>query len=116
MGVKRAINSYKDGQPRYPVLRLFEAVYLVVGILGLVAGGALLIMGLTDKSSNKGEVTAGAIGIVASLFCLTYSDVMRLMVHTEENTRATAQLLDRLADRLASLPPTNKHDGSAAAG
>ena len=37
----------------------------------------------------------GGMAVVSGLVAITYADVMRLMIHTEENTRATAQLLAR---------------------
>jgi hypothetical protein len=54
----------------------------------------------TGGRESAGFVFAGLYGMGSGLFCLTYADVIMVMLHTEENTRASAQFLARLADRL----------------
>jgi hypothetical protein len=102
-----AILSYEDGRLRYPLLRFFDKVFLVVGILSIISGCVLLLWGLGAPKGvdSKSDLISGAVSLVAGLVCMTYADVMRLMVHTEENTRVTAQLLARIAERLALPAP-----------
>ena len=108
------LTSHRRTGARYPTLRVVGAICSGVGAILLTAGA--LLFGFTILSLLAG--TAGAIGgavsnfygiagfmwslgvLGAGLQFLGAGALCRLAIHVEENTRASAQCLEALRDRL----------------
>lgn len=120
--------SYRESFERYAGLRLIGKLFTVLGGLLLVGGGLLLAFGLNTLLSGwagtpPGDVVPFPAGpahglgpafllggplsilwsvglLVSGLQFLAIGGLFRLIIHLEENTRVTAQCLERLASRL----------------
>jgi predicted DNA repair protein MutK len=128
----KRINSFQQPGERYTSLRVVaflttlmgtlmmagSLLMLVVGFLILVGSSPVLpqhVVGpLTGNPSSldpaRPWVTASFaffwsfLLLMAGLQGIAYGTIFRLMIHVEENTRATAQGLDRIRSRLESSP------------
>ena len=111
------INSFRESGPRYPALRVVAILCSVAGTILMVIGvGLLVLAGLYTIAERGGPVTvppqvvAGvsllwSFAILASgLQFIAVGGFLRLMIHVEENTRASAQALDRIRSRLEPNP------------
>ncbi len=107
------LRSFRDRGERYPWLRFLATCGLVLGcgliglaVLGLLAGVAML----GDNRMPYGGLGLGAalvwsLGLLFSgVQAIALGSFLRLMIHVEENTRATAQALDRLAKEAEPKP------------
>ena len=99
-----APRSYRSGERRYPVLWIASLVLEAVGILGMALGGALLLVALGFRETRDFALP-GVCSLAGGLVCFAYAEVIRMMIHTEENTRATAYLLAQLANKLEGPQP-----------
>jgi hypothetical protein len=109
------INSFRQVEERYPVLRFVASLFAGIGILLVVLGVFLLVVGLwLYTQSVPGPLSAfGVLAPVAWSFGLFVGGIQFVMlgsvywlaIHIEENTRITAQALDRL--RIDSEPRIN---------
>ena len=126
------ITSFLSSDRRYASLRvlgvvsmLLGAVLLAVGVLLLVYGLYALAQGMLSVSVRGAAPLAAAPGNAVSLapwlngsLALLWSffllllglqnlgmgALFKLMIHLEENTRASAQFLDRIRSRVESSP------------
>lgn len=124
------IISFHELRERYHGLRIVGAFFTVLGFLFLAAGTLLLayalyllITGATGETSSEPgpfavrqsvQIFPGAdLRVVLSLvysFCFLLAGLQqiamgalcRLLIHLEENTRATAQALDVIRSRMES--------------
>ncbi len=100
------ISSFRDKGERYAVLRVIASICTWLGVLLLLLGVLLVGVGTaavtTDLIRPINGVGAGialfwSIGLFASgLQCLAMGAFFRLAIQVEENTRATAQALDKI--------------------
>jgi hypothetical protein len=124
------IISFHEGRERYHGLRIVGAFFTLLGFLLLATGTLVLAYGLyllvtagTGESPpepgpftirHTGWLFAGVdMRVILSLlysFCfllaglehIAMGALCRLFIHLEENTRATAQALDKIRTRLES--------------
>lgn len=119
--------SYQGMERRYPVLRFCSAVFMMLGILGLAAGGLGLIASLFGVLAGVTEQAVGGLGVspqifglgtlglfwsagllVAGVQAIAVGSLIRLLIDLEENTRASALALKRLEpSRSVSERPGN---------
>jgi hypothetical protein len=115
------ITSFRESQPRYTALRLIGWLCSMAGAFLMAIGLGLLLLAAFYALAARGEpmpvpptVIAGfsvlwSFGILLTglqLFAL--GSFLRLMIHLEENTRASAQALDAIRSRLESDPSTRE--------
>ena len=111
------IRSFRETSERYAVLRIVAAICTFLGLVLLALGTLLLVVGitalLTDLVKPIYGVGAG-IGVIWSFWLLipglqilAMGAFFRLAIHVEENTRATAQALDKI---VAGLEPKAEVD------
>jgi hypothetical protein len=127
----KRLTSFHESGPRYPALRTIGWLCTLFGAVLVMIGAGLLISGiyvvatvgvaappdhvpLPDPFLSRviavlppvaffslvwsfGILLSGLQLIVLGAFC-------RLMIHLEENTRASAQMLDRIRSRLEASP------------
>ena len=126
------ITSFYSSDRRYASLRvlgvvsmLLGAVLLAVGVLLLVYGLYALAQGMLSVSVRGAAPLAavpgnavplapwlnGSLALLWSFFLLLLGlqnlgmgALFKLMIHLEENTRASAQFLDRIRSRVESSP------------
>ena len=126
------ITSFYSSDRRYASLRvlgvvsmLLGAVLLAVGVLLLVYGLYALAQGMLSVSVREAAPLAavpgnaiplapwlnGSLALLWSFFLLLLGlqnlgmgALFKLMIHLEENTRASAQFLDRIRSRVESSP------------
>lgn len=112
------ISSFHEPGPRYPSLRIVGSVSAVLGAIMLVLGaGALATIGYFALAARDapslgpapmmaaGIYTLWCLGILLSgLQLIAAAAFIRLMIHVEENTRASAQALHRIRSRLEATP------------
>jgi len=125
------ITSFRVPGPRYPALRVIGFLCTLLGTILATIGAGLLIYGLYVLAtvapalpSNPAPVAAPQPQVAAALppvvagfsllwsFGILFSGLqlialgafLRLMIHLEENTRASAQMLDELRSRLEASP------------
>jgi hypothetical protein len=122
------IASYRESDERYPTLRIVGAIFSWAGAGLLMVGTVLLALGLyglvasatgepprgggpiAAPSPGFGPIARGvggalslfwSIGSIASgLQFLMVGSLVRVAIDVEENTRASAQCLERLRARL----------------
>ncbi len=124
------INSFQQPGERYPSLRVIAFVFTLIGTI-LMAGGILLMaFGLYALAWGTAATPPQAVGPFvgprvnvlplapwlsatvaliwsfalwfAGLETVAMGTLCHLMIHMEENTRATAQSLDKIRSRLES--------------
>ena len=108
------IHSFRETGERYPVLRAIGSICTWLGLLLLALGGLLVVVGIiavaTDLIRPFNGVGAGialvwSIGFfVAGFQSLAMGSFFRLAIHVEENTRATAQALDKFRKEMEPKP------------
>lgn len=110
--------SYRESDERYPVLRFMVGLFvglgsfafvIAVGLIGF--GGLSLGAGLVDKNPLGPwaivVLVYGAGGFLLGLQFLVVSSLLRLAIHVEENTRISAQCLEKIRDSLAPREVSN---------
>jgi hypothetical protein len=111
------LTSFREPGPRYTILRVIGFLCTLIGVILLVIGAGLLgTIGYYALAARDApvdprlQVAAGfsvlwSCGILFSgLQLLALGAFLRLMIHLEENTRASAQALDRIRSRLEANP------------
>jgi hypothetical protein len=111
------ISSFRETGERYPVLRVLATICHGIGLLLLALAGLLLAAGIVSFAGQLAGPMNGSYGIYAGvaliwsfgLFAagiqsLAMGSLFRLAIHVEENTRATAQALDRLRSDMEPKP------------
>jgi hypothetical protein len=125
------IASYRVPGPRYPALRVIGFLCTVLGTILTMVGAGLLIYGVYALATvapalptNPAPVAVPQPHVVAILpplvagfsllwsFGILFSGLqlialgafLRLMIHLEENTRASAQMLENLRSRPEASP------------
>jgi hypothetical protein len=111
------IESFREPRPRYPTLRVIGFFCTLFGVILIgIGAGLMLLAGLQALAGAGGplpaplSVLAGyallwSFGILFSgLQMLAVGAFLRLMIHVEENTRVSAQVLDRIRSRLDANP------------
>lgn len=123
------ITSIYGADKRYSSLRVISNIFTLVGIVLMLIGTLLLVFGVSTLLSHATptppqgaepfaarQVSAlpfGAVGTALSLLwafaCLlsglqsvAFGTLLRLAIQLEENTRASAQFLDKIRMRLES--------------
>ena len=125
----KIISFYEFGE-RYKPLRIVGALFTLIGTVLLATGAVLLVVGLysllavtTDGPLPGADQFAvrqvpglpfniGLGGVLALIWSIALllaglqhialGALCRLLIHLEENTRASAQLLDKIRTRLES--------------
>lgn len=114
------IQSFRQSGERYGTLRalawLLNALgilLIVLSVLSLLAGIITFLVGLNGSGGNAAVglvVLAWALGMFLSgVQCVAVGSFFRLAIHIEENTRATAQALDRLRIVQDGKPAVDPH-------
>jgi hypothetical protein len=111
------LTSFRKPGPRYATLRVVGFLCSLLGVILMVIGGGLLatigyyaVAPRDAPVDPRLQVAAGfsvlwSCGILFSgLQLLALGAFLRLMIHLEENTRASAQVLDRIRSRLETNP------------
>jgi hypothetical protein len=105
------ITSYKVAGRRSGLLLGISSICIIVGVLLLVAGALLLSLAVYAfvSPSQALQLASGPGGmllllwsaglLIGGLQFLAAGAIFRLMIQLEENTRATAQLLDEARAR-----------------
>jgi hypothetical protein len=124
------ITSFHQSGERYKSLRVLGALFTLIGAVLLAAGGLLLVFGVYILlSGTTGEPSPGAgpfatrqlgalslatrLGgtvfllwsfalLLSGLQLIAGAALFRLLIHLEENMRASAQSLDKIRMRLES--------------
>lgn len=111
------ITSFREPGRRYATLRFIGSLWTVLGALvTLIGGGAMATIGYfaiagRDAPIDPSQKVAAGLYALWS-FCILISGLqlialgafLRLMIHMEENTRASAQALEKIRDRLEANP------------
>jgi hypothetical protein len=125
----RIISFYESGE-RYKSLRIIGALFTLIGAALLAIGALLLVFGLYSLLAaatggpppgagffaarqvgvmSLGAGLGGILSLLWSFGCLlsglqlvALGALSRLLIHLEENTRASAQSLDKIRMRLES--------------
>jgi hypothetical protein len=124
----KRITSFQQIGERYTTLRVSAFLFTLLGSVLLWIGGLLLAFGLyvlaygmtgTPAQGGGPPVNvlpgfpwfSGKVALLFSFACLVSgletvatASFLRLMIHLEENTRASAQTLEKLRSRLESSP------------
>ena len=90
----------------YPALRLTSTILGGLAIAGVLSGIALAFMILTDRIAGDLSRTEAVVAVVLSVLVfgsfglglLAYSELLRVVVDTERNTRRTYELLEDLVE------------------
>lgn len=95
-------------QPRFTALRIIGSIFRILGwlvmIVALIAGVLTIAAGVLDTGdlfglNLRGGVVAGLLtlfyGLLSALALIGAGEVIYLLIAVEENTRATAMLLNR---------------------
>jgi hypothetical protein len=125
------ITSFREPGPRYPALRVIGFLCTLLGTILAAIGAGLLIYGLYALATTGPALPANpapaagpqpqiiavlpplvagfsllwSFGILFSgLQLIALGAFLGLMIHLEENTRASAQMLDELRSRLEASP------------
>ena len=125
------LTSFRESGRRYPALRVIGFLCTVIGAALMTGGGFMLIYTLYTLSTVSGGAAppanpirgepvltlltpwlmVGGISLIwsfgilyAGLQLIALGAFLQLMIHVEENTRASAQMLDRLRTRLEASP------------
>jgi hypothetical protein len=128
------ITSFRESGRRYATLRVIGFLCSLIGVILLLIGGGLLIFGVYAlatggtatppmapppfpgaQAANIPSPLVGGFSLLWSLGILlsglqlvALGAFLKLMIHLEENTRASAQMLDSLRSRLESSPAGNE--------
>ncbi len=125
----RIISFYELGE-RYQTLRIIAALFILIGAVLVAIGALLMVYGLyTLVAGSTGGPLPGAgpfaarqvggfsfgvdLGVMLSLIWsiafllaglehIALGALVRLLIHLEENTRASVQALDKIRARLES--------------
>jgi hypothetical protein len=124
----KRITSFQQTGERYTTLRVSAFLFTLLGSVLLWIGGMLLAFGIyvhaygmTGTPAQGGGPPVnflpgfpwfnGTIVLLYSFVCLVSglqsvatASFLRLMIHVEENTRASAQILEKLRSRLEPSP------------
>jgi hypothetical protein len=108
------ISSFRETGERYAVLRVLATIcgglgyfFLTLSAVALIGGIGSYLVQLAGPSNGFfiGVALVWALGLfVAGIQFLGTASLFRLAIHVEENTRATAQALDRLTIRMEQKP------------
>jgi hypothetical protein len=126
------ITSFYSSDRRYASLRVLGVVSMLLGAVLLAVGALLLVYGLYALAQGMLSVSVreaaplaavpgnaiplapwlnGSLALLWSFFLLlmglqnlAMGALFQLMIHLEENTRASAQFLDRIRSRVESSP------------
>ncbi len=110
------ITSFRETQPRYPMLRIAGLICVLFGSLLALAGigllGCAILMGLAKWGGSIAAPPFFAwmcvlygVGIeFGALQMFVVAGLLQLMIHLEENTRATAQAVDTIRSRMEPKP------------
>jgi hypothetical protein len=125
-----SIQSFRRSGPRYPALRIIGSLSTLLGTVLLAIGAVLLVyavhavatVGIPPHPHDPGPLPQPrpqvigllppldvglaffwSLGILFSgLQLIAWGAFLRLMIHLEENTRVSAQVLDQIRSRLAA--------------
>lgn len=74
----------------YPILRFISGLYIFLATVSILVG--ILV---TFNGRGFERFTGIIIGAVGGITFFAASEILKLFIHIEENTRRTANLLDR---------------------
>jgi predicted Zn finger-like uncharacterized protein len=100
-----------NSQPRYTALKMVARGYEVLAILILIIAVVALVIGIVRVILDPHAIVAVLVssgmmfvwGLATALMCLFFSQVTRLALQVEQNTRDTAQACRQLADHLTAI-------------
>lgn len=128
------ITSFRETGRRYAALRVIGSLFILTGLILLAIGGWLLFQGLYVLASGGAPAAAppnlqdpfpgpqairapfpwtmpaglwllwGFAILFGGLQQIALGAFFRLMIHMEENTRTSAQVLDALRSRMEASP------------
>jgi len=80
--------SYVINSPRYPTLVTLSKIYRVLAYLSIIAGILTAILLLTNSRPALEVYISFISGIVLLIGGLSYSEIIKLFIDIEENTRS----------------------------
>ncbi len=110
------IMSFREPQPRYPMLRIAGLICVMFGAMLVLLGIGLLGWGLAlALGATVGPIAAPpffgwmcvmyGVGIqFGALQMFVVAGLLQLMIHLEENTRTTAQAVETIRARMEPKP------------
>ena len=90
---------------KYPALRIISGIYRAVACVVAIGAGMLFFYSISLFQQGDEEIGAGLIisslvfGIVGTITCLASSEILKLFIDLEGNTRKQIVLLDKLLDK-----------------
>ena len=101
----------KKPGPRYSALKMVARGYEVLAVIVLIIAVVALIIGIVRVILDPHTIIAVLVssgmmfvwGLVTALMCLFFSQVTRLALQIEQNTRETAEACRQLADHLTAI-------------
>jgi predicted Zn finger-like uncharacterized protein len=98
-------------RPRYPAVRMVARGYEILAIVVLFFSAVMLIIGIVKIIINPSAILAVIVssglmcvwGLATALMCLFVSQVTRLFLQIEQNTRETGEACRQLADHLCAI-------------
>jgi hypothetical protein len=101
-GSSRKLAENEEKLP-FGALRTMATVYGVLGIIVMILVAVFVYLGIISKSGPIpfgliGTLAVGLGGLILAVGLLASSDLLRLMLSLEANTRQTAKLLAQRAD------------------
>jgi hypothetical protein len=106
------ISSFQKTEERYPSLRILSVIFGIIGTLLLIVAGLLFAFAILQYFEGRIApalaLTCWAAGCgFASLQSFASAALFLLAIHVEENTRATAQAMERLRASMEPKPVDN---------
>jgi predicted Zn finger-like uncharacterized protein len=100
-----------NSRPRYPAIRMVAKGYEILAIMVLIFAAVMLVIEIIRIIINPSAilvviVSSGLMivwGLVTALMCLFISQVTRLFLQIEQNTRETGEACRQLADHLSAI-------------
>ena len=101
------LTSYRSEEKRYQSLRIIAGLFTVMGVVALVLGVLAVVIAVLTLVAGTPSLLPGTLAllwslglVLAGLQLVAFGALLRLLIQLEENTRATAQLLEKVRLRL----------------
>lgn len=103
--------EHDKSRPRYPAIRMVAKGYEILAIMVLIFAAVMLVIGIVRIIINPSTILAVVVssglmfvwGLATALMCLFVSQVTRLFLQIEQNTRETGEACRQLADHLGGI-------------